>query len=434
MRQCASGSSFPHVNPPTMEYFFGLALFFLVTVIVWLLKSNQASSTKNEELHRQLQDCLIEKASLQQENKHLREKLAFQQEEQEKLNTRHALQFEQLASRILEEKSRKFSIQNQENLERILNPLGKELASFKAKVEETYDKESKERFSLEKKVRELAELNLRISEEAKNLTNALKGNAKVRGNWGEAILETILQNSGLERDRHYEIQGFLKDDSGNFVLGPDGKKMQPDVIINYPDQRKVIIDSKVSLIAYERHYTAEDTLSQEGALKDHLRAIRLHIDQLSSKQYEAYAKVLDFVIMFVPMEAAYITAVQADPNLWEYAYKKRVLLISSSNLIAALKLIRDLWVKDDQTKHALDIATRGGLLYDKFVSFLHSLEDIGKNLQRSSESYEQAMKQISSGKGNLISQAEKLRRLGVPTKNRIPDKHLSSSEQTDGSE
>jgi DNA recombination protein RmuC len=407
-------------------------IFFLVTVSLFITLGTvffflQKTQHKNEMLQEKVSELHVKNAVLQQDNLHLEEKIAHQKKEWEQMGKKFANEFELLANSIFEEKSRKFSLQNKENIQQLLHPLGKELESFRNKVQETYDKESKERFSLESKVKELAALNQLISEEARNLTNALKGNSKIRGNWGEAILETILQNSGLERNRHYVVQEFLKDDSGGYLLGPDGKKMQPDLTINYPDNRKVIIDSKVSLLSYELFCSSEEESDQARALKDHVRAIRTHIEQLSSKQYESYAKVLDFVIMFVPIEAAYITAVQADPNLWEYAYKKRILMISSSNLIAALKMIKDLWVRDDQTKHALEIATRGGMLYDKFVAFLGTLEDMGKYMERSSDAYNQAMKQLHTGNGNLIGQVEKLRKLGVAAKSQIPEKFNSKS-------
>lgn len=411
-----------------MEYLAVMSFLLLLGIVLWVFRSQREQLAKADRLQAQVQELMVQNSILDQEKKRLEEKIQAQQAESLRLNEKNALAFEQLANRILEEKSRKFSLQNQENLERILHPFGKELESFRNKVQETYDKESKERFSLERKVRELAELNQQISDEARNLTNALKGNAKVRGNWGEAILETILQNSGLERGRHYLLQEFLKDDAGCYLLGPDGKRMQPDVTIVYPDQRKVLIDSKVSLLDYERYYSAEAESEREHALRGHLRAIKTHIDQLSGKQYESYSKVLDFVIMFIPMEAAYMSAVQADPQLWEYAYKKRVLLISSSNLIAVLKMIKDLWVRDDQTKNALEIARRGGLLYDKFSHFIGTLEELGKNVNRSADAYEQAMKQLASGKGNLISQAEKLRKLGVPSKANLPEKFHEKDE------
>ena len=398
-----------------------------------LSEKHQFLLGKYGEVQRELEEISLLYKSLEKENYHLaldkgkldsevqymHEKLIFQKQESEKMRGQFQQEFELLANKILEEKSKKFTSQNQENIESFLLPLGKELNAFKKQVQEAYAMESRERFSLERKVKELAELNQQISQEAKNLTNALKGNSKIRGNWGEAILETILQNSGLEKDRHYSIQGFLKDENGQALLGPDGKKMQPDVIIHYPDDKKVIIDSKISLIAYEKYSSSLEDADQKSALEFHLKAIKTHIDQLSSKQYEAYAKALDFVIMFIPLEAAYIVALQADPQLWEYAYKKRVLLISSSNLIAALKMIKDLWIRDDQSKNALEIAERGGKVYDKLATFLHSLEDIGKHLERSQESYSTAVKQLKTGKGNLISQAEKLRELGVNARNKI---------------
>ncbi|MBD3626623.1 DNA recombination protein RmuC [Cyclobacterium sp.] len=372
-------------------------------------------------LERDKYELALDKNKLESKLHYLGEKLAFQEQELEKMGKKFQQEFELLANKILEEKSLKFSLQNQENIGRILDPLGKDLEAFKKQVQETYSMESKERFSLERKVKELAELNQQISQEARNLTNALKGNAKIRGNWGEAILETILQNSGLEKNRHYSVQEFLRDDAGNPLLGQDGKKMQPDVIIHYPDNKKVIIDAKISLLAYEKYSSATDEPDQKNALEMHLKAIKTHIDQLSGKQYEGYARALDFVIMFVPLEAAYIVALQADARLWEYAYKKRVLLISSSNLIAALKMIKDLWIRDDQSKNALEIAERGGRMYDKFASFLGNLEDIGKHLEKSQYSYDAAIKQLKTGKGNLVSQAEKLKNLGINARQQISD-------------
>lgn len=416
-----------------MELIFVTILLFITlgTVFFFLQRAQQ----KNDRLQENVKELQVKNALLQQTNFHLEEKITSKKQEWEQMGKKFSNEFELLANSIFEEKSRKFSLQNKENIQQILSPLGKELELFRNKVQETYDRESKERFSLESKVKELVALNQLISDEARNLTNALKGNSKIRGNWGEAILETILQNSGLEKNRHYVVQEFLTDSSGGYLFGPDGKKMQPDLTINYPDNRKVIIDSKVSLLSYELFCSSEEDADQTRALKEHIRAIRTHIDQLSAKQYESYAKVLDFVIMFVPIEAAYITAVQTDPGLWEYAYKKRILLISSSNLIAALKMIKDLWVRDDQTKHALEIANRGGMLYDKFVSFLGTLEDMGKYLDRSTEAYDQAMKQLHTGNGNLIGQVEKLRKLGVAAKSQIPEKFMSSdNSSTDLSE
>jgi DNA recombination protein RmuC len=411
-----------------MEFLLGLLMIALVISLVWIVHSqrtqNQLLQVKQDELQR----LIIEKVRLENQVKFLTDKITFQKEELEGTKKHFATEFENLANRILDEKSRKFSLQNQQNIERILAPLGKEIHSFKQRVEETYDKESKERFSLEARVKELAQLNRQISDEARNLTEALRGNSKVRGNWGEAILETILQQSGLERGRHYFVQEFLKDASGNPLLGPEGRKMQPDITIHFPDERKVIIDSKVSLLDYERYFHARTEEEKKGFLEGHRRSVRLHVDQLSAKQYDSYDKVLDFVMMFVPIEAAYMVAIQADDQLWEYAYKKRVLLISSSNLIAALKMINDLWIRDDQSKNALEIADRGGKLYDKFVAFLSSLDELGKHLEKTQGSFSKAYKQLYSGSGNLIRQSEKLRELGANARSKIPEKFIQGSE------
>ncbi|SEJ49196.1 DNA recombination protein RmuC [Cyclobacterium xiamenense] len=408
-----------------MEALYGFFLCLLgCGILSWLLvratARNKALEEQIKSLDRQQLELELEKKFEENQVQLLQEKLRFQETEMERMGKRFEQEFELLSNKILEEKSRKFTFQNQENLSRILQPLARDLEAFRKQVQDSYTMEAKERFSLENKVRELAQLNQKISQEAQNLTNALKGNAKHRGNWGEAILETILQNSGLEKNRHYSMQEFLRDEAGNPLLGMDGKKMQPDVIIHYPDDKKVIIDSKVSLLAYENYCNATEDSEQHAFLQQHVKAVKTHIDQLSGKQYEAYAQALDFVIMFVPLEAAYMVAAQADDRLWEYAYKKRVLLISSSNLIAALKLIKDLWIRDDQTRHALEIAERGGRMYDKFATFVKNLEDIGRHLDRSQESYQTALKQLKTGKGNLISQAEKLKNLGVNARNQLP--------------
>lgn len=403
-----------------MEYLIPLLSIAILVFMTWLILNYAKQQRQIVSLQSQVEELKVKASRLEMERDFTEREVKRHEQEVQRLHESNALAFEQMATRILEDKSRRFSQQNQENIQRLLQPLGKELESFRNKVQETYDRESKERFSLERKVKELADLNQKISDEARNLTQALKGNAKVRGNWGEAILETILQNSGLERGHHYLVQEFLKNDDGSYLLGPGGKRMQPDITIIYPDKRKVLIDSKVSLVAYEQYFSTDDDIAREQALHVHLRAIRTHIEQLSSRQYESHSEVLDFVMMFVPMEAAYITAVQADRQLWEFAYNKRVLLISSSNLIAVLKMIKDLWIRDDQSRHAIEIAKRGGLLYDKFSGFVNTMTDVGRSLNKATESYDQAIRQLSTGKGNLISQADKLRKLGVAAKTRLP--------------
>ena len=358
--------------------------------------------------------------SSEEKNKSLYEKLKTQKEEIEKIGEKFSNEFKVLANSILDEKSKKFTEQNRINLKTLLDPLGENIKEFKKKVEDTYDKESKQRFTLESKIKELVELNQQISEEAHNLTQALKGSSKTQGDWGEMILETILENSGLEKGREFFVQEFLRDEAGNTITGADGKKMQPDVLIKYPDGRNVIVDSKVSLTAYERYMAAETGEEQESTVKQHVQSIKKHIDELSAKNYDNYTDSLDFVMMFIPVEPAYFLVMKHDSSIWNYAYKKKILLISPTNLIAALKLVADLWKREHQNRNAFEIAERGGKLYDKFVSFAENMVDIGSNINRAQKSYDTALNQLQDGKGNLIGQVEKLKELGVKAQKTIP--------------
>jgi DNA recombination protein RmuC len=359
-------------------------------------------------------------AVLEANNRALAEKLDTQKKEIEAMGKKFNTEFENIANRILDDKTLKFTKQNQDNLQVILKPLGDNISTFKQKVEEVYDKESKERFSLGKELERLVELNKKVSEEANNLTRALRGSSKAQGDWGQMILENILEQSGLEKNREYFVQEFLKDEDGNLLKNDQGRKLQPDVIIAYPDNRKLIIDAKVSLTAYTRYSESEDPEVQAIALKGHIESMRTHIDQLSNKNYQDYSSSLDFVMMFVPNEPAYLLALKNEPDLWHYAYSRRILFISPTNLIAALKMIADLWKREYQNQNALDIAERGAALYDKFVGFVDSLQSIGTHIDRTQKSYHAAMGQLSEGRGNLIKQAEKLRELGVKTKKNLP--------------
>lgn len=360
-------------------------------------------------------------SAIQTENNFLKEKLETQKTEYENIGGRFSSEFKLLANEILEDKSKKFTETNQLNIERLLNPLGRNIEEFKRKVEETYDKESKQRFSLEEKIKSLVELNNKISEEANNLTKALKGDSKKQGDWGEMILENILEHSGLTKGREYFVQEYLADDNGNPLKNENGEKLRPDVIINFPDNRKIIVDSKVSLVSYERYSSSENSEEQERHLADLVKSLRNHIDGLSSKNYHDFAKTLEFVMLFIPIEAVYLTAMQKDPELVNYAYAKRILLISPTNLIAALKLILDLWKRDNQSRNAIEIAERGGQLYDKFVSLLESLKIVGEAIDKTKKSYDAAINQIKEGKGNLVGQIEKLKELGVKAKKSMPE-------------
>lgn len=346
--------------------------------------------------------------------------LISKQEELVNMRSQLNKDFQVLANQILEEKTLRFTNVNRENMEAILKPLNDKLIEFKSKVEETYDKESKQRFSLEERIRELVALNNQISEDANNLTKALKGNNKIQGNWGEMILESILEKSGLKKGDEYFVQETLRDEFGNVYHGAGGNRMQPDIIVKYPGGRKIIIDSKVSLSAYIKYVEAETDSIKISAEKEHLISIRQHIDELSKKAYQDYVESLDFVMMFVPNEPAYILGMQLDPTLWDYAYHKRILLISPTNLIASLKVIADLWKREYQSRNAIEIAKRGAALYDKFAGFVDTLQDIGKNIDRSQKAYDKAFSQLKDGNGNLIRQAEILRDLGIKAQKELP--------------
>ncbi|MEI7500414.1 MAG: DNA recombination protein RmuC [Bacteroidota bacterium] len=340
-----------------------------------------------------------------------------------KLQDKFRVEFKNLANEILEEKTQKFTEQNKIKLDEILKPLGEKIRDFEKKVEETYDKESKQRFSLEREIKNLTDLNQQISKEANNLTNALKGQSKTRGNWGEIILESILEKSGLTLDREFFIQQSYTNEHG--------KRLQPDVIVAYPGERNVVIDSKVSLLAYERYASAETTEEQESAARDHLLSVRNHIADLSSKNYQdIYAlKSLDFVMLFMPIEPAYMLAMQYDPNLWNWAYDRRILLISPTNLIAALRMIANLWRVEYQNKNAMEIARQSGELYDKFTGFLEDLQDIGSKIDATRKVYDASMNKLSTGKGNLIRRVETIKSLGAKAGKEIPKSLLDRAEE-----
>lgn len=355
-------------------------------------------------------------------NEALQEKLTTQKAEMEMLNKKFNIEFENIANRILETKTEKFTELNKANLNLILEPLGKNITDFKTKVEEVYQKESEQRFSLGERVKELAELNRKISEEANNLTRALKSESKTQGGWGEMILENILERSGLVKNREYFMEYQLYDEQGNPLRSEsEDKKMRPDAVIKYPDNRHVIIDSKVSLNAFTRCIDATDDAIRMNELNEHVASIKRHINILSAKGYDDYSKTLDFVMMFIPSEPAYIAALQADPELWNYAYDKRILLLSPTNLITSLKLIADLWKREYQNLNANEIAERGAKLYDKFVGFISNLQDVGDHLQKAQNKYCEAYKQLSTGNDNLVVQATKLKDLGLKTKKSLPE-------------
>lgn len=391
------------------------------------INTKQVSQIEN--LIAEKQTLFAKNSELSAINESLQKSLETQKEEITKIQEEAKLQFENLANKILEEKTEKFTTLNQNSLKTILEPFHDKIAELKNRVNEAYEKENKERFSLAEKVRELAELNQQISEDAKKLTRALKGESKTQGNWGEMILESILEKSGLVKGREYYLEHELRDENNKAIYSEfSGKKMRPDAVVKYPDERNVIIDSKVSLTAFTELVDETDSEIYTIKLNQHLSSIKNHIQQLSQKAYDDYGKSLDFVMMFIPSEPAYIAAMQADQNLWNYAYERRILLLNPSNLITSLKLIADLWKREYQNRNTMEIAERGAKLYDKFVGFVENLEKVGKGLDQAKNAYTDAYKQLSTGNDNLVIQTQKLRALGIKSKKELPQSLIENSE------
>lgn len=353
----------------------------------------------------------MEVATLKAVNENLVEKLENQKTEIESLQKRLTTEFENIATKILKARSDEFSISNHKNLSEILNPLKEKIQLFEKKVDETYDKELRDKISLREEVRKLTELNTRISQEANNLTQALKGDVKKQGNWGEVILERVLERSGLSRGQEYERE--------EVVEGADMSVQRPDVIIHLPDNKHIIIDSKVSLVAYERFVSAETEDHRVAYLKDHVNSLRSHVKLLSDKNYQNAQNLNtpDFVLMFLPIEASFSVAVQGDSEIFSYAWERKIVIVSPTTLLATLRTITSIWKQENQTKNAQEIARLSGALYDKFIGFTEDMVKIKANIDRTSSSYDDAMKKMKDGSGNIIRTAEKIKELGAKTGN-----------------
>ena len=347
---------------------------------------------------------------LTQERNQSNEKLALLQSAREELTH----QFKNLANDILEEKSKRFSEQNQQSLCQLLDPLKTKLQEFQGKVEQVYVQEGKDRSALAEQVRQLMELNKTVSQEANNLTKALKGSNKTQGNWGELVLERVLEGSGLRKGEEYDVQE-------SHTL-PDGRRLQPDVVVHLPDDRHLVIDAKATLVAYEDYANAEDEKHRDAALKRHLDAVRSHIKGLSDKNYQDLygLKSLDFVLMFIPIEPAFMLAVTHDRDLFMDAWNKNVLLVSPSTLLFVVRTVANLWRQEAQTRNAQDIAKRGAELYDKLAGFVEDMESLGTRLNQAQKDYDGAINKLSTGRGNLIRQAEMLKKLGVKPSKSLP--------------
>jgi len=350
------------------------------------------------------------------------EKIAEQKDEIEKVKEKFNKDFELIANKILDEKTQKFTESNRSNLDILLNPLKENIKAFEDKVEKVYKAESDERNVLKGEISKLMELNKQISEEANNLTRALKADTKKQGNWGEVILDRILEASGLIEGESYTKQSSFTHEEGN--------RLQPDVVVSLPDNKHVIIDSKISLIAYERMVNSETDDDRKTHLKSHLSSIRNHITGLGSKNYHDLYGVNspDFVLLFVPIESSFAIAIQNDLELFEFAWNKRVVIVTPSTLLATLRTIASIWKQEQQTKNAIEIATRAGSLYDKFVGFISDLKRIGDNLDKAKENYTDAFSKLSAGSGNLVGRVENLRKLGARTSKQIDQKLLGEEE------
>jgi len=366
------------------------------------------------ELAQNLEDAkakILETGTLKAINESLLEKLENQKAEIENIQKRLTAEFENIANKIMKERSDEFSVSNHKNISEILNPLKQKISDFEKKVEDTYDKELRDKISLREEVRKLTELNTRVSEEANNLTKALKGDVKKQGNWGEVILERVLERSGLTKGQEYERE--------EVVEGADANVQRPDVIIHLPDNKHVIIDSKVSLVAYERFITADNDEIQVRNLKEHINSLRNHVKYLSEKNYQNALNINtpDFVMMFVPIEASFSVAVQGDSELFSYAWERKIVIVSPTTLLATLRTISSIWKQENQTKNAQEIARLSGTLYDKFIGFTEDMLKIKLNIDRTSTAYDDAVKKMRDGNGNIIRTAEKIKELGAKTGN-----------------
>jgi DNA recombination protein RmuC len=423
---------------PFTSLIIGLFLGYLYTQLKTSKASNQMESKiliLNSELEhlkselnqsKQLVDRLrsekdqisITLAHKQTEGDGLMIKLSEQKQEVEKLQERFTKDFELLANKILEEKSNKFTEQNKENLKTILSPLQEKILLFEKKVEDTHKESIGFNAALHQQIRGLREVHEQMSQETLNLTKALKGDAKMQGNWGELILEKVLEKSGLEKDREYFVQKSFET--------ADGAKVFPDIVINLPDGKKMIVDSKVSLVSYERYINEEEDAAKEEMLSMHLQSIKRHIDQLSEKNYHDLYQMEspDFVLMFIPIETAFSLAINSDTSLYNKAFEKNIVIVTPSTLLATLRTIDSMWTNQKQQENALEIARQAGALYDKFEGFVTDLIQIGKRIDDSKKEYTEAMNKLVDGRGNIIHSIEKLKKMGAKAKKALPESIL----------
>ena len=380
---------------------------------------NERQNSEIKDLQSDKNQLIGLKSQLAAQNESLQQLLDSQKEEIVKIQEEAKLQFENLANKILEEKTLKFTEQNQQNLKNILNPLQEKITDFEKKVENTHKESIDYHAALRQQILGLKEMNLQMSKETLNLTKALKGDSKIQGNWGELVLERVLEKSGLEKGREYEIQKSFTTEEGN--------RVQPDVIINLPDGKKMIVDSKVSLTAYEKYINEEDDEQKSSFLKEHVNSLKRHVEQLGSKNYQHLYQMEspDFVLLFIPIEPAFAIALNEDTQLYNKAFERNIVIVTPSTLLATLRTIDSMWTNQKQQENAYEIARQAGALYDKFDGFVTDLVKIGKKMDEAKTEYEGAMNKLVDGKGNLITSVQKLKIMGAKAKKSLPDAILN---------
>lgn len=398
-----------------------------------LEKEKSLFADRNQSLLREKEELLHQIQQLRQENAlqgqrlardeadfaNLQEKLQVQKKEMEQMQQKFTTEFENIASKILKQNTQDFSATNHKSITEMLLPLKEKIQLFEKKVEDTYEKGLKDQTDLKAELKKLQDLNLRISDEANNLTRALKGDVKKQGNWGEVILERILERSGLTEGREY-----LRQES---IVAENGQRYQPDIVIQLPDQKHIVVDSKVSLVAYERLVNAGNETERQAFVKEHLISVRSHIKLLSEKHYQhsPLFNSPDFVLLFIPIESSFSLAVQEDQELFTYAWDNKVVIVSPSTLLATLRTIASIWQQENQTRNSIEIARQSGALYDKFVAFITDMETMGRSLDSARKSYDQAVNKLYVGNGNLVRRAENIRKLGAKTSKELPGEMIS---------
>ncbi|MDZ4204933.1 MAG: DNA recombination protein RmuC, partial [Bacteroidales bacterium] len=397
-------------------------------------RSNFFSSEKEKLMAEliQLREQMADKVSIISrvvaENENMLERFDNQKKEIQELQQKFKLEFENIANNLFKQHSQEFVASSGKSLNELISPLKERLQTFEKKVQDAYDLEVRDKISLKQEVKNLFDLNRKLSEDAENLTRALKGDAQKQGNWGEIVLERVLERSGLTKGVEYEVQMVVRDS--------EGLMLRPDVVIHLPENKHLIVDAKVSLVAYERFIRSEGELEKARLMQLHIESMRNHVKGLSEKSYQQASAFNspDFVLLFLPVESAFSAALQNDPELFSFAWERKIVIVSPTTLLATLKTVSSIWKQEKQTQNALEIARQGGGLYDKFVGFIADLEKIGNQINTAQKTYDEAYKKLVSGSGNLVSRAEKLKKLGAKASKNLPSQYLLTEFENDDEE